>query len=394
MVEEEAPRAGPLGPSRSRSKKLTTPSGRPSYSKTRSAGVGSVLHPLPPGPVLVGGDLVLVDADLAVGRLVAPLAHGVEVAILGRAQHGDPPRVGTGAVGVRPNGSLPAMSAVSREQLRALMGEVLEAQGKSLPDDESADLQTIGFRSLDFSELALRVEDEIDEELNFDAAGPAPDHHRRRRPRPAHRDPGPVTRRGTRAAGRGPTPWSTPAPASRRPGRSCRTVELPGPGGRGRSLLVRRAARRAGARRAPARSCWSSPRGRIEQNLRAELLDAGFNLVEGDEVERAGDAARAARTDRLWLLTSGSTGRPKRIGHTLAVADHGLRRPWRPRRWLCPYSPGTYAWWQVVTLGLGSPGQDLVVVDPAELDGWVAGRASSTASPPPRARRPSGGRRS
>ncbi len=63
------------------------------------------------------------------------------------------------------------MDAVSREQLRALMAEVLEAQGKSLPTEESADLQEIGFRSLDFSELALRVEDEIDEELNFDAAG-------------------------------------------------------------------------------------------------------------------------------------------------------------------------------------------------------------------------------
>lgn len=73
--------------------------------------------------------------------------------------------------GVPHNGSLPAMSAVSRDELRALMGEVLAAQGKSLPDDESAQLSAIGFRSLDFSELALRVEDEIDEELNFDAAG-------------------------------------------------------------------------------------------------------------------------------------------------------------------------------------------------------------------------------
>jgi acyl carrier protein len=63
------------------------------------------------------------------------------------------------------------MSAVSRDELRALMAEVLELQGKSLPDDDAADLQDIGFRSLDFSELALRVEDEIDEELNFDAAG-------------------------------------------------------------------------------------------------------------------------------------------------------------------------------------------------------------------------------
>lgn len=63
------------------------------------------------------------------------------------------------------------MNALSRDQVRGLMEQVLSAQGKSLPDDESANLQTIGFRSLDFSELALRVEDEIDEELNFEAAG-------------------------------------------------------------------------------------------------------------------------------------------------------------------------------------------------------------------------------
>jgi len=63
------------------------------------------------------------------------------------------------------------MSALSRDHLRTLMGQVLSTQGKALPEDESADLQKIGFRSLDFSELALRVEDEIDEELNFEAAG-------------------------------------------------------------------------------------------------------------------------------------------------------------------------------------------------------------------------------
>lgn len=63
------------------------------------------------------------------------------------------------------------MAAVSREQVRSLMAEVLSAQGKTLPDEDAAALNDIGFRSLDFSELALRVEDEIDEELNFDAAG-------------------------------------------------------------------------------------------------------------------------------------------------------------------------------------------------------------------------------
>lgn len=63
------------------------------------------------------------------------------------------------------------MAELSRDQVRALMAEVLEKQGKPLPDDESTSLEQIGFRSLDFSELALKVEDETDEELNFDAPG-------------------------------------------------------------------------------------------------------------------------------------------------------------------------------------------------------------------------------
>ena len=132
-------------------------------------------------------------------------------------------------------------------------------------------------------------------------------------------------------------------------------------------------------------------RGRMEQNLRAELLEGGFNIVEGDEVERA-PTPRDPEADRLWLLTSGSTGRPKRIGHTLRSLTT-VSGEMAPRRWLCPYSPGTYAWWQVVTLGLGSPGR---------TSSWSTLRtsragsppASSTASPRPRARRPSGARRS
>jgi acyl carrier protein len=60
---------------------------------------------------------------------------------------------------------------VSRARIRELMSLVLASRGDTLPDDESADLRDIGFRSLDFSELALRVEEELDAELNFDAAG-------------------------------------------------------------------------------------------------------------------------------------------------------------------------------------------------------------------------------
>ncbi|GGU24014.1 phosphopantetheine-binding protein [Nocardioides albus] len=63
------------------------------------------------------------------------------------------------------------METLDRPAIRKLMGEVLAVQGKTLPADDAAKLADIGFRSLDFSELALRVEDEIGDELNFEAAG-------------------------------------------------------------------------------------------------------------------------------------------------------------------------------------------------------------------------------
>ncbi|MFE7227955.1 AMP-binding protein [Nocardioides sp. NPDC057577] len=109
--------------------------------------------------------------------------------------------------------------------------------------------------------------------------------------------------------------------------------------------------------------------GRLDEALSAELRGAGFDLAAGDDVQEA-TSPRAAEDGRVWLLTSGSTGRPKRVGHTLASLST-VTGELAPRTWLCPYSPGTYAWWQVITLGLGVPGQDLVLVDPADLDDWV-----------------------
>lgn len=63
------------------------------------------------------------------------------------------------------------MPMMERERIREMMAEVLAAHDKELPEDDSTELNSIPFRSLDFSELALRVEDELDAELNFDAPG-------------------------------------------------------------------------------------------------------------------------------------------------------------------------------------------------------------------------------
>jgi acyl carrier protein len=54
-------------------------------------------------------------------------------------------------------------------RIRDLMAQVAANHGHALPSNDDAALRDINFRSLDFSELALRVEDEIGYELNFDA---------------------------------------------------------------------------------------------------------------------------------------------------------------------------------------------------------------------------------
>ncbi len=88
---------------------------------------------------------------------------------------------------------------------------------------------------------------------------------------------------------------------------------------------------------------------RMEPVLRADLLAAGFSLVSAAGTEHP-DTPRPAEPGRLWLLTSGSTGRPKRIGHTLESLTTVSRDQRAAHAGCCPYSPGTYAWWQVVTL--------------------------------------------
>lgn len=50
------------------------------------------------------------------------------------------------------------------------MNSILEKRGLSAVESDTADLRAIGFRSLDFSEMALRVERTVGRELNFDAA--------------------------------------------------------------------------------------------------------------------------------------------------------------------------------------------------------------------------------
>ncbi|NUS40753.1 MAG: acyl--CoA ligase [Terrabacter sp.] len=111
-------------------------------------------------------------------------------------------------------------------------------------------------------------------------------------------------------------------------------------------------------------------RTRVTPDLADDLRAAGLAVVDGDDVTPP-TTERDATLGRVWLLTSGSTGRPKQVAHTLAslttVAGDQPRRTW-----LCPYAHGAYAWWQVVTLSIAHPGQDVLFIEPDELDTWPA----------------------
>jgi acyl carrier protein len=63
------------------------------------------------------------------------------------------------------------MNAMERTDVVELIQSILRRQGREIPDlTESASLSEIAFRSLDFSELCLRVEQRIGRELSFGAA--------------------------------------------------------------------------------------------------------------------------------------------------------------------------------------------------------------------------------
>lgn len=53
-------------------------------------------------------------------------------------------------------------------QLLDVINQVLGAQGRAHVDNTTLTLRDIGFRSLDFAETALRVEDLSGSELNFE----------------------------------------------------------------------------------------------------------------------------------------------------------------------------------------------------------------------------------
>jgi acyl carrier protein len=59
---------------------------------------------------------------------------------------------------------------MDRLEILALMNSVLAKRGRPAISNENQPTREANFRSLDFSETALRIEMQIDRELAFDAA--------------------------------------------------------------------------------------------------------------------------------------------------------------------------------------------------------------------------------
>ena len=80
-------------------------------------------------------------------------------------------------------------------------------------------------------------------------------------------------------------------------------------------------------------------------------------------------------TPLVGIFTSGTTGAPKLVEHSwTSLVTHKDLQAGAPRRWLITYAPGTYAWYQMVTLGMFIEGQSLIFSDEYDVSSiWSAG---------------------
>lgn len=59
---------------------------------------------------------------------------------------------------------------MERTEILSIMNMIMAKKGRTEITDESQNTREVNFRSLDFSETALRIETKIGSELSFDAA--------------------------------------------------------------------------------------------------------------------------------------------------------------------------------------------------------------------------------
>lgn len=131
-------------------------------------------------------------------------------------------------------------------------------------------------------------------------------------------------------------------------------------------------------------------RTRLSPEVNTRFAGNGVRLVDAQSGAPLGNppAPAAPVPGRITVLTSGTTGLLKLIPHTAQTLNTFDRVREMPAQvWFLPYQIGSYAWFQMVALGLFVPGQDIVPGDFADLAGSFeaalrAGQVNAISSTP------------
>lgn len=111
-------------------------------------------------------------------------------------------------------------------------------------------------------------------------------------------------------------------------------------------------------------------RSRLSVDLKSRLSEAGIAIAsaQGGDGYKFDDEGGDVQPGRVSVLTSGTTGLPKLIPHTAESLNTFDRvRSLDAHSWFVPYQIGSYAWYQMVALGLFVEGQRLVLPRSQEL---------------------------
>lgn len=111
---------------------------------------------------------------------------------------------------------------------------------------------------------------------------------------------------------------------------------------------------------------------RLSPEVEARFAENGVQLIDAATGAARGlpPADLPAEPGRVTVLTSGTTGLLKLVPHSAATLNTFDRvTGMAPESWFLPYQIGSYAWYQMVALGLFVPGQALVPADFSDLAG-------------------------
>jgi len=109
---------------------------------------------------------------------------------------------------------------------------------------------------------------------------------------------------------------------------------------------------------------------RLSPEVEDRFAQSGVTLIEAGTGAALGQTPEMAEVQpgRVTVLTSGTTGLLKLIPHTHKSLNTFDRVQGLPANsWFLPYQIGSYAWYQMVALGLFVDGQDLIPGDFTDL---------------------------